>query len=296
MITATKKYLGVGKSIVQAFFFLRTLTKNTGEPVNWSSDQVQAFFNSMGENHMMANRFAIAIDIKLNRPFFTMNTKKYLDYNGELTVEKYFNNIHIDYLEAYIKWSLSVYLHVKNKKDTLAPMEQCSRIALPMKLKKTGYHWVLSEAFLLQMDKENNMVSHLNIFTPLRPFDHREKIPLVGDFWNKHVRDEEWTQEIWKKYYTSQTFVLSPEQRRIVDVLLQDSSLTNAQIAERLGKQKNNIDVQNKQILARARECFTLHTFETVRDVVDVLAELSFFTNEYSKETDGHGNQIGGVW
>lgn len=296
MLTATKKYIGVGKAIVQAFFFLRTLTKDYGEPVNWSPIQIHAFFNSLGENHMMANRFAFAIDLKLNRPFFTMNMEKYLDYIGELTVEKYFNHIHIDYLEAYIKWSLSVYLHVKNKKDLLVPMEQCSRIALPMKLKKTGYHWVLSEIFPLQMDKDNNMVTHLNILTPLRPFDSREKIPLVGDLWNKHIRVEEWSQDVWKKFYTSRTFVLSPEQRRIVDALLQNRDLTNAQIAQQLGKQKNNIDVQNKQILARARECFPLHTFETVRDVTNVLDELAFFTNEYSQQTDGHGNQIEGAW
>lgn len=287
MLTATKKYLGLGKAIVQAFFFMRTLTKDAGEPVNWSQSEVQAFFNSLGENKIMPNRFAFAFDIRLNRTIFMMSLDKYIDFKGHFTVEDYFRAIHLDYLEEYIKWSFAIYLHARSVKDILQPMEQCSRVALPMKLKKIGYHWVLVEAYPLQMDNNNNMVTHLNIFTPLRPFDHREKIPLVGDLWNKHVRDEEWTQEVWKKIYTSRTFVLSPAQGRIVDLLLENPELTNAQIAERLGKQKNTIDVQNKQILARARECFPLHSFNSVRDVVYVLNELTFLTKEYYKGTYG---------
>ncbi len=297
MITAAKKYLDLGHTIVQAFFFLRNLTKNCGKPVNWSNEKLKEFFQTLGENRFMTNRFSIAVDLRVNQAIFQMNVENYLDYEGAFTIDKYLRTVHLDYLRDYLKWSVTLYLHAKNIKDTLVPMQQSFRLALPMKLKKIGYHWVLMEAFPVQMDMENNMVTHLNIFTPLRPFDSKDKIPLIGDFWDKHTRHEEWTQAIWKKVFTSPNcFILTPEQRRIVDLLRKSPDLTNAEVAQHLGKQKNTIDVQNKQILVRARDCFPLHAFETVKDVVALLNELAFFAKELHGTNEEDGNQIVEIW
>ncbi|GEM_PF-1531654 len=297
MITAAKKYLDLGNTIVQTFFFLRNLTKNCGEPVNWSHKKLKEFFHSLGDNDLMANRFLIASDMRANQAIFRMNVEKYLDYEGEFTIDKFFRTIHLDYLRDYLKWSVTIYLHAQHIKTSLMPMQVSFRLAMPMKLKKIGYHWVMMEAFPLQMDAENNLVTHLNIFTPLRPFDSKEKIPLVGDIWSKHTRHEEWTQAIWKKVFASPNcFILTPEQRRIVDLLRKSPELTNAEVAQHLGKQKNTIDVQNKQILVRARDCFPLHAFETVKDVVALLNELAFFAKELHGTDEEDGNQIVEIW
>lgn len=66
-----------------------------------------------------------------------------------------------------------------------------------------------------------------------------------------------------------------------MDALSQNPELSNAQIAQALGKQKNTIDMQNKQILSRARDCFPLHHFESIRDVAAVLRDMAFFEEQY---------------
>jgi hypothetical protein len=289
------KFISLGKTIVQSFFFQKSLAKNMGEPVHWTDAETREFLHSLGDNHLMANSFAVAMDLKSTEPFFEMNMDKYLDYKGAFTVEKYFWAVHLDYLEEYLKWTQSIYLYAIELKGVLRPMQQSFRLAVPLKLKNVGYHWVLMQAFPLQMDKDNNMVSHLNIYTPLRPFDPKEKIPLIGDLWDKHARQEEWTQGLWRNVFTTQAaFVITPAQRSILEVLKDEPELTNAQIAERLGKGKNTVDVQNKQILARARDCFPLHSFETVRDVAALLKELAFFEQQFLQQGDGNEKQ--GAW
>lgn len=296
MLDTTKKYLSLGKTIVQAFFFQKNLARTLGAPVHWDDKATREFLHSLGENHLMANSFALAMDLRNTQPIFMMNVEKYLDIQGDFTVEKYFRSIHFDYLNEYLKWTQCIYLYAAQLKDKLQPMQQSFRIAIPLKLKKVGYHWVLMQAFPLQKDKVNNMVTHLNIYTPLRHFDPKERIPLIGDLWDKHTRQEDWTQGLWKNVFTSQaSFVLTPAQRSILEVLKNEPELTNAQIAQRLGKGKNTVDVQNKQILARARDCFPLHTFETVRDVAALLDELAFFEKQMLEGREGENDFSNGV-
>ena len=74
-------------------------------------------------------------------------------------------------------------------------------------------------------------------------------------------------------------FELTPEQSRIVKILNENIELSNLKIAQALSKQKNTIDVQNKQILTRAREAFPNHPFETIKDLVRFLREIGYFDN-----------------
>lgn len=188
MIQATKKYISLGKTIIESFYFMHQLTRNFGPPVHWTSAQVQSFFHDLSNNHLMVNRFAIAMDATSNMPLFMMNVDRYLDLAGEFSVEKYFRSIHLDYMEDYLKWAQSIYLYAFHMKHVLEPMQQSFRLAVPLRILGTGYHWVLMEAFPLQLDAEHNMVSHINIYTPLRSFDSREKIPIIGDLWDRHQR------------------------------------------------------------------------------------------------------------
>ena len=48
-----------------------------------------------------------------------------------------------------------------------------------------------------------------------------------------------------------------------------------------LNKKKNNIDIQNKQILERARESFRNENFENVRDGIVFLKDIQFFGDDY---------------
>ena len=81
-------------------------------------------------------------------------------------------------------------------------------------------------------------------------------------------------------YFTRQPFILSKEQSRIVELLAKNPQYSNTKIAETFGKQRNTIDIQNKQILAKARQSFPNHPFDSVRDVVRLLSEMKLLESQ----------------
>ena len=270
-------------TIAKSIYLLNKRTVAFGEPVHWTNEEASNFLNTLPQNPLMNNRFALASNIKLAKVFYQFNVDEYLGIDSTLSVEGYFRLIHLDYLEDYLKWGEIVYQHAQEQRHALEPMQQCFRISFPMKLKNKQYYWVLMEAYPLQLDAENNMISHLNIYTVLNRFIANEKIPLVGDMWSGHQQQTDWTHDIWKKYTTKKTFILTPAQSEIVNLLSNNLELTHAELATLLGKSKNTIDIQNKQILARARETFGNQYFTTVKDVVKFLKEMQFFQEQLFK-------------
>ena len=267
----------LGKTIAQNYFWMNKRAKSFGEPVRWTDEEAHQFLNTLPLNPLMQNRFAIAANNKTRGVIYHYNLDKYIAYKNKFTVETYFRLVHLDYLEDYIKWGDMVYQYAEKMREILEPMKQCYRISIPLKFKDGHYHWVLMEAYPLQMDQYGNMISHLNIYTILSYFEAKEKIPLVGDMWDNNKLQEDWTHDLWKKYNTHRAFILTHEQSRIVEALNKNIHLTNAEIAKELGKTKNTIDVQNKQILLRAREAFGNQFFTTTKDVVVFLQERAHF-------------------
>ena len=102
-------------------------------------------------------------------------------------------------------------------------------------------------------------------------------VKMTGRIYNNGYEVKDWTQTVWKDFFTIRPFELTPEQSRIVKILNENIELSNLKIAQALNKQKNTIDVQNKQILARAREAFPNQPFETIKDVVRFLREIGYF-------------------
>lgn len=285
--------LSLTKTIAQSFYLMQKRTASYGEGVRWTQDETATFLAQLPQNPLMLNRFAIAARLKPNEVIYQHNTELYLGVTKRLTIEAYYRLIHLDYLEDYLKWGEIIYQYAAKMRDFLEPMRQCFRITFPMRLYDKQYFWVLMEAYPLQMDADKNMVAHLNIYTVLNRFIPNEKIPLVGDVWDNNALNEDWTHEIWKKYTTHRAFVLTPAQSEIVAVLNQNLDLTHAQIAEQLGKSKNTIDIQTKQILARARDAFDNQYFTTVRELVQFLQAIQFF-QEPCERVSGAYDKYGG--
>jgi hypothetical protein len=232
----------------------------------------------------MTQKFALVCNIKTMSIGFSHNTEKFLSYKGTLTLEKFFLMLHPNFMEDYIKWGQATYGYIiYNKNIIVEPLNHCTRMTIPLRLANGKYHWVLQEAVALQVDSAGNLISHLNIYTLLNEMEGNEDVKIVGHIYNNGFEVKEWTQTIWKDFFTHQPFELTTEQQRIVAILQGDISLSNTDIAKALGKQKNTIDVQNKQILARARHSFTFQTFENIRDVVVFLKTINFFEENDEK-------------
>lgn len=269
--------LTLGKVIIQNYFFMKALTHKLGEPVHLTEGECQKVFEDLKADRMMAQKFAIVVDVKTQKIIWHLNTEKFLNYKGVFCTEKFFLSIHADFLVDFIKWVQANYIFVYQNSHVLDPLNQSSRLTVPIDNK---YHWVLQEVTPLQVDASNNLVTHLNIYTALRPMEEGEKVQIIGRLYNNGFEVKDWTKSVWKEFFTIRPFELTPEQRRIVKILNENIELSNLEIAQALSKQKNTIDVQNKQILARAREAFPNQSFETTKDVVRFLREIGHFEEE----------------
>ena len=269
--------LTLTKTIIQNYFFMKALTHKLGEPIHLTEGECQKVFDDLKADRMMAQKFALVVDVKTQKIIWHLNTEKFLNYKGVFGTEKFFLSIHTDFLVDFIKWVQANYIFIYQNSHVLDPLNQCSRLTVPLKLYDDKYHWVLQEVTPLQVDASNNLVTHLNIYTALRPMEEGEKVQIVGRLYNNGFEVKDWTKSVWKEFFTIRPFELTPEQRRIVTVLNENIELSNLEIAQAHGKQKNTIDVQNKQILARAREAFPNRPFETIKEVVRFLREIGYF-------------------
>lgn len=275
--------LTLTKTIIQNYFFMKALTHKLGEPVRLTEGECQKVFDDLKADRMMAQKFALVVNIKTMAIGFYHNTDRFLSYQGQLDLTKFFFMIHPDFMEDYLKWGRATYNYViDNKVIIKEPLNQCYRITIPLKIANGKYYWVLQEAMCLQIDATGNMVSHLNIYTLLNEKADNENVKMIGRIYNNGFEVREWTQTVWKEFFTTRPFELTPEQSRVVKALNKNIKLSNLEIAQSLGKQKNTLDVQNKQILARAREAFPNQPFETIKELVRFLREIGYF--EEAKE------------
>lgn len=277
--------LEIGKTIVGNYLFMRSLTKNYGEPVNPNEEESRRILNDLMKDRMMDNKFAVLFNIAKFEAEFYLNTERFLKYSGSFQANKFFNSLHPDFIADYLKYARATYAFIHDNKNLFSPLNQCARSTIPLKLKDGRYHWVLQEAVTFHIDAENNLLSHLNIYTVLRPMEDGENVSVVSHLYNNGYEVTEWTQMIWKNFFTSHSFELTPEQHKIVDVLNKNLDFSNSEIAEILNKKKNTIDIQNKQILARARVAYPNHPFENIKEVVKFIREIGYF-NDGNELTD----------
>jgi hypothetical protein len=276
--------ISLGKTIVQNYFFMKALTHKLGEPVHFSEEASQKVLEDLKKDIIMRQKFAVVVDVKTQKILWHLNTEKLLKYKGELTTDKFFLLIHADFLVDFIKWAQASYIFIFQNRHLVDPLNQSSRLTIPLKMHDNKYHWVLQEVMPFQVDASNYVVTHLNIYTPLHPVEDGEKLKVNGRLFNNGFEMKEWTQTVWKDFFTHRPFELTPEHQKIAHILNENLELSNTAIAEILNKQKNTIDVQNKQILMRARESFPNHTFVHIKDVVRFLREIDYFNNGNMKD------------
>lgn len=268
----------LGKLIIENYFFMRSLTHKLGEPVHHTDEECHTIIEGLKADKMMSQKFAFVYNIKAAQLSHHFNTEVFLSYNGYLDLNKFFLFIHPDFMEDYLNWGKAVYSYLMKQQHTkIEPLKQCTRITVPLKLIDGQYHWVLQEALPLQIDANNNLVSHLNIYSVLKPMKKDDKEEMSQRLYDKGMEATEWTKVVWKEFFTRESFSLTPEQRRIVEVLHKNIELTNLEVAQVLGKTKNTIDMQNKQIKARAKASFSHQEFDNIKDIVRFLRQIGYF-------------------
>ena len=275
-------YLHIAKAVIGFYFFMKRHTRNHGEPVTLTQAECDRIYDNIRSERFTSCKFALSMDIRtLNFPF-VYNIEKFLPFKNNFTIDAYFRAIHPDYIIDYIRWAEATYSCILTDLRSIAePLKHNYRITIPMKLLDGKYHWLLMNCVSLQLDKHQNIITHLNTYTVVRPFQEGENTPLVGNLSGENLDEVKWNLILTNMYCQRQPFVLTPEQNKIVELLINNTTLSNAEIAELLHKKKNTIDAQNKQILERARTAFTDEHFENIKEVVSYLKNMQCYNESF---------------
>ncbi len=172
--------INLTRAIAENYFFMKGLTKHFGEPIHLSETECEKVLADLRNDRFMLHRFSFVFNIKSVKLTHHNNVGKFMSKEN-IGLEEFFFKVHPDYMADYLRWGEAIYSYAQELKAKIQPLLQTYRITIPIKLKDGKYHWVLQESMAFQLDSEKNMVSHLNIYSVARPFDAKEKIPLIGD-------------------------------------------------------------------------------------------------------------------
>lgn len=257
--------------------FLDQLSKGYSMPVTKTEEEVQTIIRQLEQSPLGNNFYTVASTLSVEQAYY-IRALDYLPLPKEFfTSDAYIQLIHPAYLVEYLEWATATYAYVaeKSRQRQMEPMRMSFRMDFPIKLKdgKNGkFYWTQIEAYPLQLDKDNNMITHLNAYKVIRPYEEtRRRQPLAGEMWDTQFLDEAWTRGLNRQKSLQRPFVPTPAERQILDLLYQNPCLSNKEIASALGKDPNTINQHNKNILAKARESFFPLLFADVRDVAKFL-------------------------
>ena len=219
-------YLHLAKTVIGFYFFMKRQTRDFGEPVTLTYSECEKIYDAIRAEKFKSCKFALSMDIRTLKFPFVHNVDNFLSCKNNFTIDTYFRAIHPEYIIDYVKWAEAVYSCISSDLRLIAePLKQNYRITIPMKLLDGNYHWLLMDAVALQFDSNNNVISHLNTYTVLRPFIKGEQTPLIGNLSGPGIDEEIWNETLLNLYFTRKPFILTPEQNKIVEVLIKSTNL-----------------------------------------------------------------------
>ena len=276
------KHIWSVRTLAQFNYLAIEMAKDFGDPVKPTPAELEAFYERIRARAHIPNQFYLTENMKDIEVPFHWNTEPYINIKGKINADKVSELIHPKYLSDVLQWAMAGYACTVAYKHLLLAHSHYYRITFPMELRDGKYHWVQIDAVPLVFDEDGNFLSHFNTYTVLnRPFDEKEKVAIVADITANIFPDEQLTRELRKMRFDRHPFYLTKSQKEIVDTKWQNPELTNAGLAELLGKDKDTIDAQNKQILAKAKESFPARfppdQKHTVNDVVEFLEGMGYY-------------------
>jgi hypothetical protein len=222
---------------------------------------------------------------------------------GEISVETFCKNIHIKFLPVYLIYAkIGLDMAVSSGLSATAILTRRYQTILPLKLKNdTQYNWYTQTAIPLTLSERNEVMSHINIYSIVKPLLEEDENPenffIEAFALNGNHFDPEMAKEIKRRigqYYKDNVF-----KNRHIRRLFEENRLIN-EVGETIDENGRLIDVDarqrrekspeqkkadntrwdlNKQIIALLHE-YSGYGFKTVKHVVLHLRKLYFFPKE----------------
>jgi hypothetical protein len=237
--------------------FLENISKKLTSDMYPGQEVCEKYFDEIKNDVLNQRKFYLALNVKTFSLFFQYNLERFLPVKAKVDMNEYMGLIHPEFAQEYIDWAGSVYAYSFLIRDDIQMFNQCYKIMIPMRT-IDGYYWVLQESHPLQLDANHSMVTHLNEYTIIAPFDEFPNKTLVGSLWNSHFENKVWTQGLHKLFFTRQPFKLSGKEKEIILLVA------------------NNPDTEYKDLLAQLAHKIELHTFRKHAKNITKKAKVAF--------------------
>lgn len=244
----------------------------------YSDAECKLFFESIKQNPLSKKHFYLAIYLPTNEIFFQHHLSAFFGLNQPATLLDFFEQVHPDYLDAFLHWAKSVYLAAAELCDSLMVLEGSYKITLPLRNADGVYYWVLQEGYVLQLDKHKQMISQFNTYTIIGKYEAPQE--LFGWISTDSGIDAEKNAVLKRFYNQISNFRISKREKELYEKLRTEPNLAYKTIAMEWGVSEDNVKKQAKSIIEKAKTAFPyfFNKYEkaTLKSVVSYLMQLDF--------------------
>lgn len=266
--------------------YLTQLTANYGEAVSMTDEEVSDYMTRLENDPPFGVDFYMVMGSISNDITYPIGVKENLPLpRGKFRDIDYLQLVHPDYMIDYLEWAQACYTFV----DGLSRIGQMEirrtsyRLTFPILRKDGEYWWVRMGVTTLQLDASNNVITHLNSYTFISPFDDNEiPRPLIGEIWGEAPKAliENYTRELRKQKSLLRLFQVTDTEMDILKISSRHPNYKSADIASMLNKKTNTIERHRRNIIAKAKDAFPIfHDRQrlTIKEIAQLLKSQSYF-------------------
>jgi len=272
--------------------FCDELILDYGEPVRPSIEFINKLKedivnNSSNNNSRLQKNFFLIERIE-GEILFAHNIDKYLGLKSPFNLMEFLSYIDDGsgdwtYLSDYLAWAKSTYSFVKRNIKGTDLYEVAFKIRMPMRCVDSRVYWIQQESRFLEIDKNDNLISHVNTYTIGNHYNEKAPIGLQAELFFNESYHEEWSNTIAENRFSIKPFSIMPIQKDILCYFYKSPSATVKECADDLSYPLNTIkkyisDSQRKQgIMDMAKVSFPSIKISKLKDVVAYLDKIGWY-------------------
>jgi hypothetical protein len=272
--------------------FCDELILDYGEPVRPTKDEIEKLkediVNSSSTINSRLQKIFYLIERVDGEILFAHNIDKYLGITPPFKIMEFLSFINdgsnnFDYLSDYLAWAKTTYSFVKKNIKGTDINDVAFKIRMPMRCADGRVYWIQQESRILEIDKNDNLISHINLFTIGNHYNEKAPIGLQAELFFNESYQEEWSKTIAENRFSIKPFSIMPIQKDILCYFYKNTSATVKECANDLAYPLNTIkkyisDCQRKQgIIDMAKVSFPTMKISKLKDVVAYLDKIGWF-------------------
>lgn len=258
---------------------LDEVSRNFSEPVRKTDQEVEELIARLRQSPDIGRTFYLIARTTSVQLSHFVRVDEYLPITSGFDADDYLALIHPDYIDDYLQLAIACYLYFTEPQHRMGiePLGMSYRMIFPLKLKDNRYHSALMEVFPLQMDKENNTISHLNKYTILHAFDEEKPPAMFSELSHNYDLRAILNRALERVKNLHSVFRPTPLEKLILETHFLHPNFSNPEIALHVERERENINKQHKNILKKARESFPGYNPENIKEFVNALEKYGYF-------------------